>query len=510
MPSGGGSSPSACTGGLTPRGRIWRLSAEQYLNTVRATFGYGTVTPTEAGDDPHVTTGFTADATNSVDLYHTSFYSDTAAEAARRAVANLKTAQPCMTAASVTDACLADFINGNGERAFRRPIAVDELGRYTKFFRDSATPYGIATASQMVLEAMMQAPSFLYRTEIGSGSKGEVELTPYEVASALSYTLTDAPPAADLMAAAKDGSLRTPAVREMFARRLVKKAEAKDAFGRFLQEQLRLDQLDQNASLAAALRGDMRQEVLKFGGAVLGDPVDGTLKTLLSASFTYANDRLAPTYGVKTASPTDLARVELNPNERSGLVTMAGFLAGEPGPVQRAITTKKAFLCEELPRPPDNAVAMANMQLNPAPGSTAREFWTLFAQKLPGCMEGCHAAFVPLAIAFDAYSSVGKYRTANTANHPIVTAGTVQGADGWSGVFRDIPDVARQVAGTPKGAQCFVQRYATYAWGRPTSAGDSCALDRLNNAFAQKKLSLEELLVATTQDPSFYKRVNEE
>src|SRR5262249_39616996 len=138
----------------------------------------------------------------------------TMAQAYLRAADQIATKiQPCGTAA-ITATCMESFLRAKLPLAWRRPVTDAEVTGLMGVF-NAGLPDGAARAVQLVMEAALGSPAFLYRTEVGTNAAmatGNVALTPHELASAVSFSLTNSAPDAELRARAEDGTLTTTSV----------------------------------------------------------------------------------------------------------------------------------------------------------------------------------------------------------------------------------------------------------------------------------------------------------
>src|SRR6478752_4240265 len=135
--------------------------------------------------------------------------------AGRAIAANLNTLAPCAsTTPTDQNACGATFVTNFGKRAFRRPLTSDESVAFNTLFSGLNTTRGYSTAVELTLQAMLQSPQFLYRMDserAPTPETGAVALTPYQVASRLSYFLTNSMPDQPLFAAADESRLSSAA-----------------------------------------------------------------------------------------------------------------------------------------------------------------------------------------------------------------------------------------------------------------------------------------------------------
>ncbi len=292
--------------------------------------------------------------------------------------------------------CGETIIRSFGPRAFRRPMTHAEVKQYHALFTAERSNSNYAGAITQVVETLVQSPKVVYRPELGSADQGERRaLNGYEIASELAYLLTDAPPDDALLAAAQSRALFTSAQREAEARRLLAGPTAKVPLRHFVEVFVgtsRLEELVKTPEVyplfTPALRDSMKNETARFIDSVLWEG-DGTLKTLLTANYSFVNSSLAKVYGVADPQSEALVKTALNPMQRAGLLTQASVLAAhskasESFPIGRGKFVQVRLLCQVLPRPPQN-LGIKRVPSNPA--LTTRE---RFAQhsSAPACI-GC-------------------------------------------------------------------------------------------------------------------------
>ncbi|HKU44826.1 MAG TPA: DUF1592 domain-containing protein, partial [Polyangiales bacterium] len=305
------------------------------------------------------------------------------------------------------------FVKSFGERALRRPLSAAEVTSYAALWKRGPEFFPGADAKlagvQITLPAFLLSPAFLYRVEIGKGSKnGVIDLTDYEIASRLSYMLWDSLPDAQLMAAAKAGELHDASKLAAQARRLLadpRAGEKLDEFHRQLLELRRYDSLHP-AGLPDTIGASMRKETERFVHDVTVDQ-NGGLEQLLTASYSFVNKDLAAVYGLTGTFGSELTRVELNPMQRAGLLTQAGFLtykSGDTAPILRGVFVNQKILCAELPPPP----VFTPPKLM---GETRRER----VNSITGegtCGANCHARVInPAGYPLEYFDDAGRYRT---------------------------------------------------------------------------------------------------
>src|SRR5262249_33692495 len=150
--------------------------------------------------------------------------------------------------------------------------------------------------------------------------------------------------------------------------------------------------------------------------------------TLLSAPFTFVDERLAPLYGVAAPAGGGLARVELDPARRAGVLTQLGLLAvhatpTRSSPIARGLLVREQLPCDSLPHPPAGSASKLPPERAAA---TTRERFSQHAKDI--ACSGCHEDIDPIGFTFESYDPVGRWRT-HENGHPIDDSGSVEGAD---------------------------------------------------------------------------------
>src|ERR1035438_7655499 len=215
-----------------------RLTHSQYNNTVRDLLGDQTAPANQFPSEDFVD-GF-KDQYNAQNLSPllAEAYSTAAEKLAQNAVRNaFRNGDPHgLIPCKPSEECRVKFIRSFGQRAFRRPLDTGEAKRYTRLF---ASETDFMKGAQLVVEAMLQSPDFLFRLDATSNPKWK----PYAEIGRLSYMLWDSMPDAALMDAAANGELATPAGSEKISRRMLQDPRAHQALDEFTSEWLRFDRI---------------------------------------------------------------------------------------------------------------------------------------------------------------------------------------------------------------------------------------------------------------------------
>ena len=311
---------SACTSNSPGPTMLRRLSASQFAASIADLFGDPSVPVAAVFNDP-LAMDFSIDANSLVvrDLNANQLMSNAEAIASW-AVTNHLTA---VTGCSASDpACPASFIRSFGKHAFRAPLTDATVADYQALFSAEASFNDGVTA---VIAAMLQSPRFLYRTELGDpaapapAAGATIALTPYEVASSLSYLLTGSAPDATLLAAADSvaggGGLSVADMVAQQGQRLLADSRSQSMLMDFMTSWLGLEKLyttvkdDSVYMLTNTLRDEMASETR---GLILDTFANGgSFSDLLTADHSFLNQDLAQFYGFDTAGlGTTFTRVQ--------------------------------------------------------------------------------------------------------------------------------------------------------------------------------------------------------
>ncbi|MDB5215239.1 MAG: Cellulose-binding domain protein [Myxococcaceae bacterium] len=511
-PDGTTNTNTSCTGGALVAGDapVRRLTRAQYNATVRDLLG-DTTSPADSFVADGSFGAFQSNKDVPVTTLIATQYMNAAQKLATHATANIKSFAPC-AAGGPEDKCARDTVTAFGQKAYRRPLSDAEIARLTAIFTTQRAVAGASFQSAMsiVLQVILQAPSFINHIEYGDIARakdGVAPLTGYEVASRLSYALWGTMPDQALFDAAAQNKLDTVADVEAQVRRMLDDPRARDGIQSFYSEWFALDKVDVLTKSAAqfpefnpALRTAMRAETEKFVSSVLWDG-DAHLETLLGASFTFVNGPLAALYGIPGVTGDAFVRVELDPKQRRGVFGQAAFLASnsheaQTSPVHRGKFIRERILCQPMPPPP--ATASTNPPAADATLTTRQRFAQHSAD--PACA-GCHRLMDPIGLAFEELDGDGKYRTTEN-NLPIDASGELIGTD-VDGKFNGLSELVDKLSKSDQVRQCVAKQWFRYALERGETAEDKCPLDLVNTDFSKSGYSLKELIVLVAKSDSF-------
>jgi hypothetical protein len=507
----------------TPAGRaLRRLSRREYNNVVRDLLGDTTQPANQFGDEVYVngfdngSDGLTVQGTDVV-----SYQAAAEALAARAVSGNLpKLVGDCdgsLTAAACVDAFLSGFV----KRAYRRPATSTEAARLRTVYAAGAASGGASGGFtggiQLMVEAVLQSPAFLYREELGeqdpSLASNVVRLTDYEVATELSFLITGSMPDDALFAAVEAGALKTAADLRTQAARLIASSAAKPSFRSFLHQWMATDQissLNKDATIypafSPAIAASMGGELDRYFDEVLWSG-SGSLRELFTSTQSFVDPNLAALYGVAApGGASGFAPVTLDGKTRRGVMTRAGFLAvhadtDSSGPVPRGVFVLDAILCAPPRPPPANVPPAPPPSVAIANHETTRE---RFEQHLtdPVC-KTCHTVIDGVGFGFEEFDGVGIYRTTENGS-PVDTSGTLVGTD-VDGPFVGASALEDKLVTSQEVLGCFIKQAYRFAMGREESAGSAPLLEALGQGFTADS-RVPGVFTALLGEPSFVLR----
>jgi hypothetical protein len=313
-------------------------------------------------------------------------------------------------------------------------------------------------------------------------------LSNYELASYLSYTITGSTPDAQLLNAAQNDALATPAqIREQITR-LLATDRAKKHLMAFAAQWLGTDEIlnaqkdsTQFPDFNEEVRAAMAAEAKAFFAYVFYDSDQG-FSDLFRADYVFVNNTLANYYGLgevgtNSSNPNDLVKVDATSAHRGGLVTMGAFMANnadltESSPIKRAVSVRSRLLCQDIPQPNDMIATFraeeAEKLLQELNGQviTNREFIATITKE-PPCSE-CHDQMInPLGFGLEDFDASGRYRSEDANGLAIDSTGTLYGVntlfDGNSIDFNGSKDLSDSFAELESVRSCFSANVFRYA-----------------------------------------------
>lgn len=506
--------PSDCTPDVTMGTPLRLLTRPEYDLTVRDLLG---ATGRPARDFPRepLQHGLDNDATlNVVADSHISAYLDAAEFLAGDTLTNRRSkVVPCNT----NDlACGELFIATTGMKAFRRPLNAEERANLNSLFTAINATEGFDGAVEVTLQTMLQSPQFLYRDEqaLGPVPQPVVTLGGFELASRLSYFLWGTMPDEQLLEAAANGDLDTPAGLSAEAKRMLADPKSMDGLMRFFSLWIYLDGVEGTEKtlgvypqFTPALASAWRRSLELYVQDVLNH--EGTLTALLTSNVMYANNTMSM-YGASAAG-AEFERFEMGGIQRKGLLAQPGFLAfkslpDSSSPVRRGVFVLDKLLCEP-PAPPPAGANITPPALSVT--NTTRDRFAAHSQN-DGC-KGCHQFINPVGFTFEHYDGLGIWRDTEN-NQPIDSTGGIIASRDSSvlGAVDGVAELSVKLAGSRNVHDCLAKEFYRFALGRPLNQADTCTATRIGDRFMASGGNFRELMLAIVESDAFRTNANPE
>lgn len=339
-------------------------------------------------------------------------------------------------------------------RAYRRPVSESDVQELVEFYNQGRLDGGFEVGIQFALERVLVSPDFLFRIEQdpADAQPGAMyAISDIELASRMSFFLWSSPPDDELLILAERGALREPGMLEQQVQRMMADPHADAFIKNFVGQWLYLRNLEDFYPDPAAfpefdenLRTALQRETELF----IDDQIrsDASLLELLSADYTFVNERLARHYDIPGVYGSRYRKVTVDGNQRGGLLGHGGLMMVTSYPNRTSPVLRGKFVLENLlggppPEPPPNVPALETSSDGKI--LTMREAMVMHREN-PACRV-CHAAMDPIGFSLENYDVVGKWRR-EFAGQPIDASGllpdgnTFDGPDGLRGLLLERPD----------------------------------------------------------------------
>jgi hypothetical protein len=489
--------------------RLWRLSPQQYGKAVKDLLGLATA-PTLSNNGGTSEYAFFSDDAAGIDAnLQYSIYQATDA-VMTQITPRLPQLAACTTGEAET-ACAQRFAQSFGARAFRRPLETTEVTALLAAYTEGRKQDFNAGISLMI-QALLQSPSFLFRTELGpaqtAASAATTTLTPYEVATQLSFLFRDSIPDPALLAAAQDGSLATESGIAQQVDRLLALPEVKQNISRIVVDWFNVRQLfsktKSDVFLAAlpaadrdqpAIQNDLLTSAQRFVDDVLWSG-SGALSGLLTSKRVFVNQRLATLYGFPfTGAADQFAAVEPPDGQRAGMLTQPAFIWALSDPETTSIVKRGRFVhddivCQDPAPSPGNLLddpnIMAKLAMLPTEMDKS-EYRMMTAQ-----CKGCHSLIDPYARVLQNFGPAGQFRT-TADGKPVDPTGDFSGPPIAAGSVTGPPAFAQTVVDKKLFGGCGVQKMASYVLGRMIRVAATCEVQEVHAKFDKTDGSVSSL-----------------
>ncbi|MDQ3036702.1 MAG: DUF1592 domain-containing protein [Myxococcota bacterium] len=493
---------------LAPATPLRRLTRDEYNHTVQHLLDV-TARPADAFPADESLHGFAAGA--SVSPLQAELYGNAATDLVAALDVDAIAEASCPGAA-LDEACVRRVIADFGRRAYRRTVEPAQIDRLVTVFGVGVTDESPQEGLRMVLEAMLQSPYFVYRVELGAETTepGRVALTPDELASRLSYLVWGTMPDDELFSAAETGALRTADDLTAHAERMLADERARDAMREFYIHWLELDFTGVTKDPARypefddALVASMTHEAERLIDHVLWDST-GTLDELLTAPYTFVDERLAEVYGIEGVVGDEMVRVDLDPAQRAGLLMLPGVMARharpeQSSPVLRGVFIRERVLCQSIAPPPADLIVVPP---DPDPSLSTRQRFEQHRTD-PSC-SSCHRLMDPIGFGFENFDAIGAWRDTDEG-FDVDATGEIIATEDANGTFDGAAEMVTRLAASSDVQSCVTRQWFRSTFGRTEATSDTCTLDEVGAAFEESGHDLRTLVLALVRTDAFRHR----
>jgi hypothetical protein len=377
------------------------------------------------------------------------------------------------------EGCARNILATLARRAYRRPLQPKDVQTLMHFYEEGRRDGKFDDGIQFALERLLIDPDFLFRVESDPAAikpSTAYRLSDIELASRLSFFLWSSIPDDDLLDMAVKGKLSNPAILEQQVRRMLADRRSSALVDNFTGQWLRLRELKELTPDPAAypdfddnLRLALQQETELFVDSQIRE--DRSVVDLLTANYSFINERLARHYGIPNVYGERFRRVTLTGDQRGGLLGQGSVLAVTSYPTRTSPVLRGKFLLETIlgtppPPPPPNVPGLPDRGEGGKPASVRERLEQ--HRKNPVCAS-CHSQMDPLGFALEHFDGIGAWRTMTESHLPVDSSGSLpNGAqlEGLPGLRAFLSRRREQFAGTITG------KLLAYALGRAVQPYD--------------------------------------
>jgi hypothetical protein len=343
------------------------------------------------------------------------------------------------------DACAQKILLTLQRRAYRRPVTDSDAQSLMPFYRAGRAEGGFDLGIERALQRLLVSPQFLFRIErdpAGAAPGSVHPVSDLELASRLSFFLWSSIPDDELLDLASQNKLRQPGVLEQQVRRMLADARSESLVTNFAEQWLYLRDLDAKrpneilfADFDESLRDAFRRETDLFLNSVLRE--NRSVLELLSANYTFVNQRLAEHYGIPNVHGSDFRRVTFPPDSpRGGLLGQGSILTITAYPDRTSPVNRGKWILENLlsappPPPPPNVPALKTEGHQAGTKLTMRDAMVQHRAN-PACA-GCHSRMDPIGFSMENFDAIGRWRDRD-GESPIDASGVFPDGQKFEGV----------------------------------------------------------------------------
>jgi cytochrome c553 len=411
--------------------------------------------------------------------------------------------------------CASAILKRLATQAYRQPATSGDIEPLLKFYTQGRADGGdFESGIKLGLQAILASPRFLFRLEETpqtTRAGQSYRLNDLDLASRLSFFLWDSGPDAELLKVAGNGTLHAPGVYEKQVRRMLADPRSSALSTRFAAQWLRLQDVDKikpdallYPSFDYNLAESFKRETELFFDSIVRE--DRNVLDLLTADYTFVNERIARHYGIPNVTGERFRKVTLGPefDNRRGLLGQGSILmqtsvADRTSPVQRGKWIMEVFLGSPPPPPPPNVPPLDDTKAATADGHTlsTRERMEEH-RKNPACAS-CHRVIDPLGLALENFDVTGAWRIRDNMV-PVDSTGTL-----YDGTEMKGPAGLREalLKHSDSLIRNFTENLMSYALGRRVEYYDEPTIRAITRKAAQNGNRFSEFVFGIVNSPAF-------
>ena len=376
---------------------------------------------------------------------------------------------------SAETACARRILSSLARRAYRRPVNDADVERLMIFYEDGRSEGSFDAGIEMALRRLLTSPEFLFRIEFDPPTvppDTNYRVSDLELASRLSFFLWSSIPDDELLDAAARGQLSDDGALERQVRRMLADPRSQAVVSNFAGQWLQLRNLEAVhpapqlfPDFDDSLRQAFRRETELLVDSVLHE--DRSVLELLTADYTFVNERLALHYGLPHVKGSHFRRVMLDDTARWGLLGHGSVLSVTSRPNRTSPVLRGKWILENIlgtppPPPPANVPPLPEKQSGSrATVQTVRA--RMSAHRANPACAGCHAIIDPPGFALENFDAVGRWRDVDESFGPIDASGVLP--DGRT--FDDLAAFRALLLDRPEQfVATITEKLLTYALGR--------------------------------------------
>ena len=398
------------------------------------------------------------------------------------------------------------------QRAWRRPLSDADRQIISQLYADARKrDLDRESAAREVLVRIFIAPDFLFKLE-EAGESGEHPVKSWELATRLSYLLWSSVPDTQLARAGADGSLARKEVLTAEVQRLLRNPRSGALAEQFAGQWLAFHGFTKHSTVDAGkfpeftpeLRADLYDEAVKFFSYLIRE--DRPVQEILTADYTFLNERLAAHYGVPGVKGSEFQKVAVGQYQRGGILGMGSILIKTSYPQRTSPVLRGDWLLHSIlgsptpPPPPD----VPQLDDSAAKAKTLRQ--KLEAHRADKACSSCHDKIDPLGFALEGYDAIGRLRSLDEGGQAIDDSAQIK--DGPT--FKGLNGLRSYLATRQEEfSDVFCRKLVGYALGRNVLPTDKPLIETMKGEMKKADGRFSAAVLALVESRQFQNRRNE-